>query len=90
VRSGIAAAQNYAEARNGESLRDFVHKLRIVRKELHASYIWLRMLRQADLGDRDRLEALLKESDELCRIVSASKKTPETRLKNKQANPSQL
>jgi four helix bundle protein len=31
MRSATSAAQNYAEARSGESLRDFVHKMGIVR-----------------------------------------------------------
>ena len=39
MRSATAAAPNYAEARSGESLRDFVHKLGIVRKELNESYV---------------------------------------------------
>jgi four helix bundle protein len=35
MRSATAGASNYAEARSGESIRDFVHKLGIVRKELN-------------------------------------------------------
>ena len=34
LRSGTAAASNYGEARGAESRADFVHKLRIVFKEL--------------------------------------------------------
>jgi four helix bundle protein len=81
VRSATACAPNYAEARGGESLRDFVHKLGIVRKELNESHVWLRMLDQAGIGDKERLAVLLKECDELCRIISASKITAEDRLK---------
>jgi four helix bundle protein len=81
IRSGTSGAPNYAEARSGESLRDFVHKLGIVRKELHESYVWLQMLRQAKIGDPGRLETILQECDELCRIISASKKTAESRLR---------
>lgn len=81
VRSATAGAPNYAEARGGESLRDFVHKLGIVRKEMNESFVWLRMLDKAGIGDRDRLAILLKECDELCRIITASKKTAEIRIK---------
>src|SRR5215467_2339540 len=35
LRSGTAAAPNYAEARGAESRADFVHKLGIVQKELN-------------------------------------------------------
>ncbi len=81
VRSATACAPNYAEARGGESLRDFVHKLGIVRKELNESHVWLRMFEKVAIGNSDRLDTLIKECDELCRIISASKKTAEERLK---------
>jgi four helix bundle protein len=79
MRSATSCALNDAEARSGESLRDLVHKPGIVRKELNESYVWLRMLDQSGTGDKERLRVLLKESDELCRIISASKKTAESR-----------
>ena len=81
ARSATAGAPNYAEARSGESLRDFVHKLGIVRKELNESYVWLRMMDRAGIGEKERVAVLLKECDELCRIITASKKTAEQRGK---------
>jgi four helix bundle protein len=90
MHSATSAAPNYAEARSGESLRDFVHKLGIVRKELHESYIWLRMLNQAGMGKPEQLGAILKECDELYRIISASKKTSETRLKKERIGLNEL
>jgi four helix bundle protein len=90
MRSATSAAPNYAEARSGESLRDFVHKLGIVRKELNESFVWLRMLRQAEMGKPNQLDDLLKECDELCRIISASKKTSEMRLKKEQVGLNEL
>jgi four helix bundle protein len=44
MRSGTAAAPNYAEARGAESRADFVHKLGIVQKELNETSVWLRIL----------------------------------------------
>jgi four helix bundle protein len=35
LRSGTAAAPNYAEARGAESRADFIHKLGIIQKELN-------------------------------------------------------
>jgi four helix bundle protein len=55
MRSATAAAPNYAEACSGESLRDFVHKLGIVRKELNESYVWLRMLGESRTVEREIL-----------------------------------
>ena len=65
MRSATAAAPNYAEARSGESLRDFVHKLGIVRKELNESFVWLRMLDQSGMASSEKLDTLLRECDEL-------------------------
>jgi len=41
LRSGLAAAPNYAEARASESRADFIHKLRIALKELNETKSWL-------------------------------------------------
>ena len=81
IRSATSSAANYAEARSGESLRDFIHKLGIVRKELNESEVWIRMVIRSEIGRREGLDGLLKECDELCRIICASKKTAEARLK---------
>ena len=44
LRSGTSPAPNYGEARGAESAKDFVHKLRVVLKELNESRIWLTMV----------------------------------------------
>jgi four helix bundle protein len=49
LRSGTAPAANYAEARNSESLRDFIHKLRISLKELNETRIWLKMIIRSNM-----------------------------------------
>jgi four helix bundle protein len=45
LRSGTAAAPNYAEARGAESRADFVHKLGIVGKELSETSVCCELLR---------------------------------------------
>ena len=44
LRSGTSPAPNYGEARAAESHADFVHKLRIVLKELNETSIWLSVI----------------------------------------------
>ena len=39
LRSGTSPAANYAEARGAESKKDFIHKLKIVLKELNETRI---------------------------------------------------
>lgn len=75
VRSGTSPALNYAEARGAESKRDFIHKLRIVLKELKESEINLRIIRKSDLLSEKKMKAIMQECDELCRIVNASIQT---------------
>jgi hypothetical protein len=48
------------------------------------------MLKQAGMGKPAKLDVLLKECDELCRIISASKKTSEMRLKREQVGLNRL
>src|SRR6266545_3093491 len=49
LRPGTSPAPNYGEARGAESLSDFIHKLRIVLKELNEISIWLRMIQRSEL-----------------------------------------
>jgi four helix bundle protein len=75
LRSGTSPAPNYAEARGAESMNDFVHKLRIALKELNESCVWLKMICRAQLMDKKRLNDLIDENEQLCRILNASVKT---------------
>jgi four helix bundle protein len=75
LRSGTSPAPNYAEARGAESGKDFIHKLRIVLKELNESRVWLLIIIRAEMLPRERLDPLLDECDQLCRIMSASIQT---------------
>lgn len=72
LRSGTSPAPNYAEARGAESKKDFVHKLKIVLKELNESRVWLKIIIRTEMLPQPRLEELLDECDQLCRIVNAS------------------
>jgi four helix bundle protein len=75
VRSGTSPAPNYAEARGAESQKDFVHKLKVVLKELNESRVWLKMVVHAELVESFKLEALSIECNELCRVIGASIQT---------------
>ncbi len=68
-------APNYAEARGAESSKDFVHKLKVVLKELNETRVWLKMVIRAEMLSGKRLDDLLDECDQLCRIISASIQT---------------
>jgi four helix bundle protein len=79
TRSGTSPAPNYGEAQSAESRADFVHKLKIVLKELRETRVWLLMIRHAELVKPvSRLESLINETDELISIFVASVKTTKT------------
>ena len=62
LRSGLAAAPNYAEARAAESRADFIHKLRIVLKELNETKSWLEQVVANTLFSRDKMAAIIAEN----------------------------
>ena len=73
IRSGTAPGAVYAEARDAESRRDFVHKLKIALKELRETYFWLRCIDRMELA-HDQPPAVT-ECDELIAIFVASIRT---------------
>jgi four helix bundle protein len=75
LRSGTSPAPNYGEARGAESNADFVHKLRIVLKELNETSIWLRIIERSELLKRELLLEIIRENQELSRIFMSSLKT---------------
>jgi four helix bundle protein len=78
LRSGTAGAPNYAEARGAESRADFIHKMRIVLKELNETAVWIRIMAESSLISPELLVDILAENKELCRMASASIKTART------------
>jgi four helix bundle protein len=75
LRSGTAVAANYGEARGAESRADFIHKLKVVFKELNETTIWLEIIAESSLLSPDNIVAIVAENRELCRIIAASIKT---------------
>ena len=72
VRCGTAPGPNYEEGCAAESRADFVHKLSIVLKELRECHYWLRLIARAAMIPNDRLEKMLDEASQLCRIFGQS------------------
>ena len=81
LRSGTSPAPNYGEARGAESRNDFIHKLRIVLKELNETSIWLRLIERSKLIRKELLGDIIAENSELCRIFTASLNTARHNVK---------
>ena len=81
IRSGTSPLGNHGEAEAAESTKDFIHKLRVSLKELRESYRWLKLINRANLPcDKEILNSLLDETDQLIRIFVSSISTARKRL----------
>jgi four helix bundle protein len=79
LRCGTSPAPNYGESRGAESRADFVHKIRIVLKELNETSIWLRIIERSGLLSAELLADLIRENSELCKIFASSLRTARLR-----------
>ncbi len=88
IRSGTSAALNYGEAQGGESRKDFVHKIKIVLKELRETYVCLRIINISKLHTNfELMKEVLTENNEL---ISFFVKSTETAQKNMNIETNQI
>jgi four helix bundle protein len=59
---------NYREANEAVSKKDFVHRMKISRKECKESSYWLELLKESSQGVIKEIQALIGESKELRNI----------------------
>ena len=79
---GTSPPANYAEAQSAESRADFIHKIKIVLKELRETKVWLLLIMRASLiNPTARLQPLIQECDELISIFVQSVKTADSNRK---------
>ena len=82
LRSDTSPALNYGEAQSGEPRNDFIHKIKIVLKELRESLVCLKIIYKAKLFiSEENILIALKETDELVAIFVKSTKTAEANRK---------
>lgn len=62
---------NLAEARDGESKKDFIHKNAVALKEANETNHWLKRAWKAEQSLRKEAEPLIQESRELIAILTA-------------------
>src|SRR5512135_2351489 len=61
LKSGTSIGANYTEANRAESRQDFHHKVAIVEKEAAETLYWLKLCRDAGIGENGARDQLLKE-----------------------------
>ena len=79
IRSGCSPALNYGEAQSAESRNDFIHKMKIILKELRESLVSLKIIERKKLFN---MEKVLEVKNECNQLVAIFVKSIETAKKN--------
>lgn len=71
VRAGTSIGANVEEAQAGESKADFLHKMKIARKECRETCYFLRRINNASMVSPQRLIGIIDESEQLLKILTS-------------------
>ncbi|MBC35656.1 MAG: four helix bundle protein [Bacteroidetes bacterium] len=81
VRSGTSVSLNYGEAQSAESRKDFIHKMKIILKELRETFITLKLIRSANLSrHKVDVDQAIDECNQLISIFVKSVLTAQSKL----------
>lgn len=75
IRSGTSVGANYRAACKARSRAEFVAKMGIVEEETDETCYWLEVIISSGMMKAGRIQPLLDEGRELCRIFGTSRKT---------------
>jgi len=80
LKSGTSIGANTEEALGGQTDRDFYTKFNIVYKEARETHFWLRLLRDSNILSGEQADSLLKDCEEILKIVGSITKTLKSKL----------
>lgn len=69
TKSASSSGANYEEAQAASSRKDFNSKIDISLREMREANYWLRIFKELEIGNKEKCKYLVKESDELRRIL---------------------
>lgn len=75
LRSGTSVGANIEEAIGAQSKADFFAKITISYKETRESKYWIRLLRDSDYLTIEQSDDLLKDVEELLKIIGSIQKS---------------
>lgn len=70
LRSATSIGANLAEAKSGETRKDFIHKCSIAQKEARESHYWLKVMSATGVITAVRLASLLQVTNELIAVIT--------------------
>ncbi len=71
IRSAGSIGANYREANDSLGKKDFLHRLRIARKEAKETIFWLELILEANRDKKKEIDGLIGECTEIRNILSA-------------------
>ena len=80
LRSGTSIGANTEEASAAQSKKDFINKMSIASKEARETKYWLRLIQESNIVDIE-VQDILKENDEIIKILTSIVKTSKENLK---------
>lgn len=82
IRCSSSVAANYRAVRRAKSKADFINKLKIAEEELDENLCFLELLLEFNKNKENIIRVLLKEGEELLRIIVASINSARNRTSN--------
>lgn len=86
IRSGTSPGANYRAACLGKSDKDFLNKLKMVEEELDETLYWLELIVESGLVKANLLDDLIRENQELFKIIASSITTMKKKLNSAKSN----
>lgn len=71
IRCGTSIGANLYEAKYAESNADFIHKLKISRKECSETIFWLEVLIESQIVKPEKLQSLLEDAKTIGKILTS-------------------
>jgi len=82
LRSAFSAAANYRAACKAQSPKSFIAKISIAFEEIDESLFWLEIIADLKFLEQNKMNLILKEADELTRILASTRKTSQSKMKS--------
>lgn len=80
IRSATSIGANIEEARGAHTKTDFTYGMNIAKKEARETFYWLRLIVEMNSVFSNKLESLLKENEEIIKILTAIVKKAKPRF----------
>ncbi len=87
LRAGTSIGANVAESTDAESLRDFISKRSIARKEARETEYWLRLLHETGYLTTEEFTSIHADCVELLRLLTSSLRKQRARLQAEKNRP---